>query len=201
MAAGRKRTFDEANALLQAVAVFAEKGYSGTSLSDLTAAMNINKPSLYAAFGNKEDLFVRALHQYVESRCGAHAEKLEAPGASLQQRLTDYLKSVAAALTNQAQSAGCFIASSTCESSNDSLPSTALDAICAINKNTLETMTGFFAAEQEKGNIEKSETPANLADHLLTIQFGLAVMAKNGAKTERLDKVIDRAISGFGGFG
>ncbi len=79
MSAGRKRTFDEEQALEAAMRVFWQKGYVGTSLSDLTAALGINKPSLYAAFGNKEQLFASALARY-GSRYGLpHAEHLLEP--------------------------------------------------------------------------------------------------------------------------
>src|SRR6478735_11363440 len=63
---GRPRAFDLETALEQALQVFWEKGYQGTSLSDLTSAIGINRPSLYAAFGNKEALFRKALDRYVE---------------------------------------------------------------------------------------------------------------------------------------
>jgi AcrR family transcriptional regulator len=61
---GRPRSFDIEKALDQALQVFWHKGYEGTSLSDLTEAMGINRPSLYAAFGNKEALFRKALDRY-----------------------------------------------------------------------------------------------------------------------------------------
>src|ERR1700730_15623897 len=63
---GRPREFDANDALQRALQVFWKKGYVGTSLSDLTEAMGINRPSLYAAFGNKEQLFRRVLELYFE---------------------------------------------------------------------------------------------------------------------------------------
>jgi AcrR family transcriptional regulator len=66
MPMGRPRAFDIEKALDQALQVFWHKGYEGASLSDLTAAMGINRPSLYAAFGNKEELFRKALERYIE---------------------------------------------------------------------------------------------------------------------------------------
>lgn len=61
---GRPRSFDTDAALDAAVLVFWEKGYDGTSLTDLTSAMGINRPSLYATYGNKRDLFIRAIDRY-----------------------------------------------------------------------------------------------------------------------------------------
>src|SRR5919106_255484 len=70
MAVGRPRAFDKDEALDQAMEVFWRKGYEGASLSDLTKAMGINPPSLYAAFGNKEGLLNAALDRYAEQRKG-----------------------------------------------------------------------------------------------------------------------------------
>src|SRR5579859_3096090 len=74
MPRGRPREFDAEKALDAALAVFWRKGYEGASLPDLTEAMGINRPSLYAAFGNKEDLFHLALDRYAEGP-GAFVQK------------------------------------------------------------------------------------------------------------------------------
>ncbi len=69
---GRPRSFDEVHALEAALGVFWKHGYEGASLAELTAAMGINRPSLYAAFGNKEELFrprARSLHRRSPRRC------------------------------------------------------------------------------------------------------------------------------------
>src|SRR5205809_2994773 len=81
MPAGRPRAFDLDQALDQALEVFWKKGYEGASLPDLTKAMGINRPSLYAAFGNKEALFRKALDRYNEGpACHVH-EALGEPSA------------------------------------------------------------------------------------------------------------------------
>src|SRR5216683_2232994 len=79
--AGRPRSFDMDQALDRALQVFWRKGYEGTSLSDLTGAMRINRPSLYAAFGNKEALFRKALDRYVEGPAAYVREALNEPTA------------------------------------------------------------------------------------------------------------------------
>src|SRR5437870_3017297 len=78
---GRPREFDIEQALDRALRVFWRKGYEGTSLPDLTRAMGINRPSLYAAFGNKEALFRKALDRYVEGPAAYVREALEEPTA------------------------------------------------------------------------------------------------------------------------
>ncbi|MGH8592067.1 MAG: TetR/AcrR family transcriptional regulator, partial [Gammaproteobacteria bacterium] len=78
---GRPRAFDVDKALDRALQVFWRKGYEGTSLPDLTEAMGINRPSLYAAFGNKEALFRKALDRYADGPAAYFREALEAPTA------------------------------------------------------------------------------------------------------------------------
>src|SRR3954451_12943615 len=81
MAGGRPRGFDAGEALDRALEVFWRQGYEGTALSDLTAAMGINRPSLYAAFGNKDALFRRVLERYADGPAAYTHEALEEPTA------------------------------------------------------------------------------------------------------------------------
>src|SRR5256714_15013561 len=80
MAGGRPRGFDLHEALDRALEVFWRQGYEGTALSDLTAAMGINRPSLYATFGNKEALFRKVLDRYADGPAAYAARALEFPG-------------------------------------------------------------------------------------------------------------------------
>src|SRR6266571_4767093 len=81
MPVGRPRAFDIDKALDRALRVFWRKGYEGATLSDLTKAMGINRPSLYAAFGNKEDLFRKALDRYAQGPAAYVREALSKPTA------------------------------------------------------------------------------------------------------------------------
>jgi len=197
MAAGRQRTFDKEDALIKAMEVFWRKGYSGTSLSDLTEAMGINKPSLYAAFGNKEDLFVSAIKQYVNEYGIPHFEKLMSPDSSFRERVKAYLESIAKMISDSKLPGGCFVTTSTCEAGSDCLPEDAVQTILKINATSTEAFISFFRNEQAKGNIASSASPEVLADYLLTLQFGLAVMARNGIRQDRLKQVISHAVSSF----
>ena len=81
MAKGRPREFDVNEALDRAMRVFWRRGYEGATLPDLTAAMGINRPSLYAAFGSKEELFRKALDRYVKGPAAYVREALNEPTA------------------------------------------------------------------------------------------------------------------------
>ena len=106
MAKGRPRTFDVDQALDCALKVFWRKGYEGTSLHDLTEAMGINRPSLYAAFGNKEELFRKALDRYAAGPAAHMREALEEPTArAVVERL---LRKTADVLTDPCHPPGCL---------------------------------------------------------------------------------------------
>src|SRR3954470_8125073 len=81
MPSGRVRQFDADDALDRAMEVFWRRGYEGATLPELTAAMGINRPSLYAAFGSKEDLFRKAVDRYVHGPAGYVRRALERPTA------------------------------------------------------------------------------------------------------------------------
>lgn len=197
MKAGRHRAFDKDIALDKAVEVFWTNGYPGTSLSDLTNAMGINKPSLYSAFGNKEELFKNALERYVQKYGLIHSKHLFSADKSLSERIQSYLKSIADMVTDPNLPGGCLICISTGEVAGTCLPTGALQTIIKINEVTKSTFVKFFNVEKEKGNISRERSPLIMANYLLTLQFGLAVMARNGAGLKELNDVIKYSVSKF----
>src|SRR6202521_2348058 len=105
-AAGRPRSFDTGKALDRAVDVFWRKGYEGASLSDLTKAMGINRPSLYAAFGDKEKLFRKVLDRYAEGPASHSRAALQEPASrAVVERL---LYGTADMLTSAGNPRGCL---------------------------------------------------------------------------------------------
>src|SRR5688572_28097576 len=103
---GRPRGFDVDRALDRALKVFWRKGYEGTSLPDLTAAMGINRPSLYAAFGNKRQLFGKVLDRYNERESHVCAA-LQQPTA---RKVAEHvLRGAADGLTTPRNPRGCLM--------------------------------------------------------------------------------------------
>ena len=197
MTAGRHRAFDKDTALDQAMQVFWTNGYPGTSLADLTSAMGINKPSLYAAFGNKEKLYQSALKKYVEKHGVTHAQLLLSEGESLNRRLKNYLTSIAKMLTDPKLPGGCMVCISTSELGGTCIPREALQSISEINALTKATLSAFFEREIALGNIAASSSATALASYLLSLQFGLSVMARNGAKFIELSQIIELSTENF----
>lgn len=196
MTAGRNRNFDKEKALKEAMWVFWQNGFPGTSLSDLTSAMGINKSSLYAAFGNKEALFNQVIEYYLNKHGTIHSAELNKTKYSLKERIRNYLYSIAEMLSDPRLPKGCLICLSTSEMAGDCLPEDSIAKVTAINHETLASLTAFFDNEKQAGNVSDSLISKTMADYLLTLQFGLAVSARNGSDSEQLKATIELAIRG-----
>lgn len=197
MTAGRNRSFDKSNALEKAMEVFWLNGYQGTSLTDLTNVMGINKSSLYAAFGNKEALFNQVIELYLSKHGLVHSAELFKTEHTLKQRIKNYLFSIAEMLINPALPKGCLICLSTSEVAGGCLPEDSSAKITEINQQTVFALTQFIAKEQELGNMTGELSANTVANYLLTLQFGLAVSARNGSNREELEQVINFSIGLF----
>jgi AcrR family transcriptional regulator len=197
MAAGRHRSFNTEEALEAAMLVFWRNGYPGTSLADLTEAMGINKPSLYAAFGNKEQLFMSALEQYVGRYSSLPFEKLYAAGEPFDDRLRNFLQSLSQMLGSPDLPAGCMLANSTSESAGDGIPQAANDLISELNRMAMSQLADFFTQEQARGTISSQSSPDTLALYLMSINSGMAVLARNGATPAELSQMIEHVVASF----
>lgn len=197
MKAGRHRVFNKDVALEQAMEVFWTNGFPGTSLTDLTTAMGINKPSLYSAFGNKEELYKSTLERYVEKQGAIHTKYLSSANKCLRERLQDYLTSIAEMVTDPELPGGCYVCVSTSEIGGTCIPDNAMQTIIKINKATKHSLIEFFKSELASGNLASEKSAAVIADYIFTLQFGLAVMARNGAKLAELREVIQISMEQF----
>ena len=194
MAGGRQRTFDETDALEKAMNVFWKNGYIGASLADLTAGMGINKPSMYAAFGNKEQLFILATQHYIENYAQPLAQHLHTD-KPLRERLRDYLSQAIAGQCNASGPKGCYIALCVSESAGDTLPEKAMASVIEARDFSENYLIGFLVGEMEKGHLDSSADCRSLARYLITLLHGTASMARGGKSFEELSVVIDTVLS------
>lgn len=194
--AGRKRAFDKTEALDKAMRVFWDNGYAGTSLSDLTTSLGINKPSLYAAFGNKEQLFNATLDHYVQQYGADPLKQLREPAdLPFATRLENYLLAVVANNTHQDLPVGCFVVKCYCESGGNSLPEDADHALQRLRTSNEQTLTQFFVSEQQKGQLSSTLSPEALADYVLSQVYGISVMARSGKRCDELKSIVKTAVS------
>ncbi len=105
---GRPRTFDETGALEKATQVFRSKGYDGVTIDDLVAGMGVGRPSLYAVFGDKRAIFMRALRAYAE-RKGALAAKALLSPETLRDSLVSFLRQAVESATEKGSAPGCLL--------------------------------------------------------------------------------------------
>src|ERR1700722_419577 len=179
---GRPRCFDADEALGAAMNVFWKKGYEGASLSDLTAAMKIERPSLYATFGNKEALFLKVLDHYGCTAAKFAEEALQKPTA---RGVVEHLLMGNIDVMSGAQNpAGCLLVQAAIGGGDES---------AAIRKDVLGRRQGAedalrrrLARARAEGDLPKDANPADLASFVFTVAHGMAVRARSGATKAEL---------------
>jgi AcrR family transcriptional regulator len=190
---GRPREFDAEKALQRGLAVFWKKGYEGTSLLDLTRAMRINRPSLYAAFGNKQALFRKALDAYVRGPGSFFQAALAAPTArqSAEKLLSEAVKS----LTCSGRPRGCLLVQGALACGKDSEP--IRKELAARRSNAQAAIRLRFERAKSKGDLPAKANPAELARYLSAVMHGLSVLATGGATRSELQQVTRTALRIF----
>jgi AcrR family transcriptional regulator len=191
---GRPREFDKEQVLDKALHVFWKRGYEGTSLSDLTEAMGINRPSLYAAFGNKEELFKLAFDRYVEKGPGAvHRDALAEPTAKAV--VEHLLKSAANFLTDPSNPPGCLAVQGalSCGEAAESIK----QALCERRSLGEQELRERFKRAKAEGDLGPDSDPAGLARYVMTVMQGMAVQAASGASRADLHAIADMALRGL----
>jgi AcrR family transcriptional regulator len=190
VAMGRPRAFDRDKVLDQALHVFWERGYEGTSIADLTEAMGINPPSLYAAFGNKETLFREALDRYEARRDEIMAEAFAAPTA--REAMTRLLEGTADRLSDKDKPRGCLMVQGAlcggeeCDAVKRDLASRRAAGEAMIRER--------LKRAKREGELPKDADPAALARFVSTVMQGMAVQASGGATRKELRTIADMAL-------
>jgi AcrR family transcriptional regulator len=189
VALGRPREFDTDTALDLALHVFWRKGYEGASMADLTEAMGITKPSLYAAFGNKEDLFRKALDRYVDGPGGYFRTGLEKPTA--REAVEHILYESVEAVTDP-KNPGCLaVQGALC--CGDAAETIKQELMARRSKSEDDLRLRFTRAVAE-GDLPVDADAGDLARYVSAILQGMAVQAAGGAPREQLRKLADMAM-------
>lgn len=187
---GRPRAFDADAALDKAMMVFWEHGYEGASLNDLTEAMGISRKSLYAAFGNKESLFCKALQRYSEGPGAYLNEAMRAPTA--REVATSVLTGAVRSNTRDDCPSGCLGVQGALAVGETGR--VAHDTLAAWRAQGQLDLRDRFRRAVEEGDLPATADPDLIARYVMTIANGVTVQATGGATRADLQLVADAAL-------
>lgn len=193
---GRPRGFDREQALARAMEVFWAKGYADTSMTDLTRAMGVAAPSLYAAFGSKEDLFREAVKLY-QSTEGAALWSVVDASRTAREAIEGLLLATAEANGRVGRPTGCLIILSGAHP--DALPGRACEELTQTRRATLEAMQARFRQGMEAGEIAPDADLAAMAAFYTTVHQGMAFRARDGATADELRGTARAAMTAWDG--
>ncbi len=182
MPGGRKRAFDDQVALHTAMELFWRQGYEGTSIADLTQALGINPPSLYAAFGSKRELFEKALDRYICERTDQVEEAMAQPTAH--QAVLDLLTGRAEAFTAPGQPSGCLTVQGGLAAGEPHHE--IVDLLAAAREEMRRTVLDRFDKAVAGGDLPAGTDCAALTRYVMAAMYGLSVEAASGAPREEL---------------
>lgn len=189
---GRPRSFDRAAALRRAMDVFWEHGYEGTSISDLTAAMDINAPSLYAAFGCKEELFREAVALYDE---GSPTDRALRDAPTARAAVEAMLRDNVDAYVDPETPNGCMIvlAATVGTPKNEAVR----DYLAECRRSDRIALRHRLERGIAEGDVPEGTDAAALAAYYITVLQGLSIQARDGGSRETLEAVVDHAMSAW----
>lgn len=186
----RPRAFDEAEALQKALETFWHRGYGATSMEDLVAGTGLNRASLYATFGDKHQLFMRALRHYQQQS----SQALLALTADADAPALDQLRQL---LELTVQEKGCFLVNAITEL----VPHDAeAEALAAQDQQFLETvLTAVLRRGQQRGEVRATASPLAQARLLISVLSGMRVMVKANPDPQALRDVASTALLALAG--
>lgn len=191
---GRPRSFDRDRALDIALRTFWQHGYEGTSVADLTAAIKISSPSLYAAFGSKSKLFEAAIQRYV-SGSGAFLMCALAEEPTARASIERGLREAAAAFTRRGSPRGCLVQTALLGWAEESAAPARL--VADLRRKSRAAVAQRLQRGVEAGDLPATTDVPSLAAYCAAVIQGLAVQARDGATRAELNAIVDIAMTRF----
>lgn len=190
MKTGRPRQFDCDDALDKAMGVFWKHGYEGATLEELTSAMGINRPSLYAAFGSKEELFRKVVERYVNGPASYIAEALTRPTA--REAVEAIFAGALRMNCDKKNPGGCMVvqAALTCGEASE----TIRQELAAMREMGVKRIRERLEQAQAVGELPPAVNCGDLARFIGTVLHGLGIQASGGATRQQLERVVEIAM-------
>ncbi|XKH59649.1 TetR/AcrR family transcriptional regulator [Halomonas sediminis] len=194
MTRGRPLAFSPDQAIAQAMQVFWAQGYNSASTRDLLAAMQISRSSLYQAFGNKEQLFLEALHRYRDNLV-ARLQRMLTASPSAFAFIEGLFRDTARDACSERAALGCLIFNSASElgQRGDAPSREAAVAVAAIRQLFHQAVL----QAQEEGDIDAGRDAAMLANYLTLSMAGLRTLLKSGASAEDAGGAVEQVLTGL----
>jgi AcrR family transcriptional regulator len=187
---GRPLAFNQDEALDKALRIFWARGYEGASMAELTEALGINKPSIYAAFGNKEELFRKALVRYATGPAAFVGESMREPTTRLV--VEKFLTQAVDFFSDKSTPNGCMIVQGalTCGQGSSNIQ----QELVAYRSSIETTLTKRFELAKTQGDLPPDTNVKQLAKYIATIHQGMSVQATSGATKEELLAIVEIAL-------
>jgi TetR/AcrR family transcriptional regulator, transcriptional repressor for nem operon len=187
----RPREFDESHVVEAALERFSTHGYAATSIQELCEATGLGKGSLYGAFGDKHDLYLRAFERYCTDTLDGLREALTGTDAQALQRLTTHIQRVATGTAGDTR--GCFLANATSELAEQD-PSVATSAQTTIDAYEQLLVKNIQQAQSHQ-DIDPNQDPRALAAMVLTVLRGMEALGKAGKAEPFMRTAADTTIA------
>jgi AcrR family transcriptional regulator len=190
---GRPLSFDRGEALERAMRLFWRHGYEATSLADLTEAMGVSAPSVYAAFGDKKRLFLEAVDQYLRASIASARILDETPSA--REAAFQLMRQSAIDFTGEDTPPGCLLATGAISCSTE-----AADLqmhLADIRKGFEEKLAGRIAHAVAAKELPPGTDVPGLAAHVIAVIQGMSTLARDGAPREKLLRIAETAMTAW----
>jgi len=189
---GKPRTFDREAVLKKALGVFWKRGYEPASIAELCEAMEINPPSLYAAFGNKAQLFMEAVNHYENVYWNDAWQRLE-DEPDVRKAMVGFFQDAAQILTSQDAPCGCMVVLGAANVSRESQD--VNDALKALREEGKDCFLARLKQGVADGDLSADTDVDTLASTLNTLFHGMSIQARDGVSQAELERVVTIAMT------